>query len=115
MQALRRHGFALIARNWYCPHGEVDLVARRDHELYFVEVRTRRTTNGPSPEESMTPRKRARMELVARHYLGTHAHPQIVSWHLSFVAVAMDRTGSLHRITLYPDLDGEPVDLLRNP
>ncbi|MGC9347008.1 MAG: YraN family protein [Anaerolineae bacterium] len=115
VRALRRHGYAVIERNWYCPHGEVDLVARRNHELYFIEVRTRRTTGGPSPEESLTSRKLARMETVARTYLGTHAHSDIVSWHLAFVAVALDRAGRLHRITLYPDLDGEPEDLLRNP
>ena len=115
VRALRRHGFAVISRNWYCPHGEVDLVARRNRELYFIEVRTRRTTMGPTPEESLTARKLRRMETVARTWLGTHAHENVINWHLAFVAVTMDRGGRLHRITFYPDLDGQPEELVRNP
>ncbi len=112
-QALQKHGFEIITRNWRCPYGEVDIVATRGDDLYFVEVRTRRTAVLPTPEQSLTPRKNTHMELVARTYLGTHASGRQLTWHLSFVAVAMDRAGRLHRITFYSDLDGEPWDLVR--
>ncbi len=114
-QALEKNGFSLIARNWRCPYGEVDLIARRGEDLYFIEVRTRRTLGLPTPEHSLTPRKLDRMETVARAYLGSQTTGAVETWHLSFVAVAMDRTGRLHRITLYPDLAGEPEDLLKGP
>ena len=76
--------------------------------MYFVEVRTRRGTSYGSPEESVTPRKRARMEAVARRYLSEHAPDDDIAWHLSLVAVAMDHAGRLQRITVYVDLDAEP-------
>jgi len=114
-EALCRDGYAVIDRNWHCPYGEVDLVAKRDEHLYFVEVRTRRTTAAPTPEQSLTQRKAARMEMVARAYLGTHATEGDLTWHLSFIAVAMDRAGRLRRITFYPDLQGQPEDLLLHP
>ncbi len=41
-EALERAGFRIVARNWRCAEGEVDLVAEREGALYFVEVRTRR-------------------------------------------------------------------------
>ncbi|MGC9521506.1 MAG: YraN family protein [Anaerolineae bacterium] len=112
-QALTAAGYTLIDRNWRCPVGEVDLVVRRGADLYFVEVRTRRSTATPAPEESLIRRKVARMETVARMYLGTHT-TATSTWHLSFVAVTMDRGGRLRRITFYPDLEGEPEDLLIN-
>lgn len=110
-QVLEKRGFVIVARNWYCREGEADLIARRADEWYFVEVRTRRTTTYGSPEESITPQKRARMEAVARRYLSEKIPDDDVFWHLSFVAVAMDRAGRLQRITVYPDLDDEPWDV----
>ena len=109
-KVLQKRGFTIVTRNWYCSQGEADLIARRNDEWYFVEVRTRRSTAYGSPEESVTPRKRRRMETVARRYLSEHAPNDDVAWHLSLIAVAMDRAGRLQRITVYPDLDGEPWD-----
>lgn len=109
---LQKRGFTIITRNWNCAQGEVDLVALRNDEWYFVEVRTRRSNTYGSPEASLIPRKVARMERVARQYLGEHHVKEDVAWHLSFAAVALSRAGQLQRITLYPDLHGEPIDVL---
>jgi putative endonuclease len=114
-QALQQGGYTVVERNWYCPYGEVDLVAECGEDLYFVEVRTRRASAYPTPEQSLTQRKHTRMEMVARAYLGTHATRAPLTWHLSFVAVALDRAGRLRRITFYPDLTGQPQELLQHP
>ena len=112
-EALTRHGFNIVTRNWHCREGEVDLVAQRPHpELvepawYFIEVRTRRGSRHGSPEESVTPHKRGRMESVARRYLAEETTALDAVWHLSLVAVVMDSAGRLVRVTFYPDLDGQ--------
>jgi putative endonuclease len=109
---LERHGYRLVDSNWRCARGEVDLILERAEHLYFVEVRTRRGRPYPAPEQTVTLRKRARMESVARTYLGTHGDARQMTWHLSFVAVAMDAAGRLQRITFYPSLEGEPIELI---
>ena len=111
---LRRRGFNVVAQNWHCAEGEADIIAQRDGEWYFVEVRTRRGTACGSPEESLTPRKLARMAAVARRYLGEQGaeEAQDVVWHLSFVAVAMDSAGKLQQITVYLDPESEPWEAL---
>lgn len=114
-RALQKDGYTVVERNWFCPYGEVDLVASCGDDLYFIEVRTRRASAYPTPEQSLTRRKHARMEKVARAYLGTHITGEPMNWHLSFVAVAMDRGGRLGRITFYPDLAGQPHDLVQQP
>lgn len=111
VEALTRHGYTIVARNWYCREGEVDIVASRDGELTFFEVRTRRGTRYGAPEESVSPRKRARMEAVARRYLAEQPTALDVFWHLGLVAVALDSGGQLQRITVYPDLEGKPWDV----
>jgi putative endonuclease len=109
VEHLQHHGYTVQARNWHCPEGEVDIVAVRASEWFFVEVRTRRGRAYGTPEQSITPRKRARMETVARRYLGTYLSEREVSWHLGFAAVELDRGGHLLRITVYPDLNGPPL------
>ncbi len=105
--ALVRRGYQIVDRNWRCSEGEADLVALRNEEWFFIEVRTRRGDVGGSPEESLMPRKRARMETVARRYLGEMAVPGDPVWHLSLMAVALDRGGRPLRMTFYVDLEGE--------
>jgi len=115
-EALQQRGFTIVAQNWRCPEGEADLIAERAGEWHFVEVRTRRgsASGFGSPEESLTPRKFARMEAVARRYLSEQGadEAQDVAWHLSFVAVALDAVGRVERITVYLDPESDPWEVL---
>ncbi len=106
-EALVRAGFRIVARNWRAPQGEIDLVAEREGELYFVEVRTRHGERFGTPEDSLRAGKRARMEAAARAYLGEMGR-EPRGWHLAFVALVLDAAGAVRRITFYPDLGGEP-------
>ncbi len=110
VRMLRRRGFEVRARNWRCPEGEVDIVAARAGALYFVEVRTRRAVGAFAPELSLSPRKLARMEAVARRYLAACVDVDDPAWHLSLVAVEVDRRGRLRRLTFYADVGDEPTD-----
>ena len=100
---LDRCGYDIVARNWRCRVGEVDVVARRGEAIHFFEVRTRRGREYGTPEESLTPAKRRRMIDVARTYLADHDLYD-VDWRLGFVAVEMDRTGRLLRLEVYDSI-----------
>jgi putative endonuclease len=92
-------GYEILARNWRCETGELDLVAKDGVELVFVEVRTRRGQALGSPEESVTPAKQARLIALAEAYV--QAHDWQGGWRLDFVAVEMDRRGRLLRVDHY--------------
>ena len=111
-EALQHHGYRVVGRNWHCAMAEIDLIVEKGEHIHFVEVRTRRTAQAFTPELSLTRRKAERMELAARAYLGSHPSPDQAIWHVSFVAVAMDAQGRLQRITFYPGLEAEPIELL---
>jgi putative endonuclease len=60
----------MLARNWRVREGEIDLVARRDATIVFCEVKTRRGNAFGIPAEAVTPRKRARLRMLAVRWLG---------------------------------------------
>lgn len=69
---LERAGLRLLARNYRCPQGEIDLVMDDRDTLVFVEVRYRRSSAYGTPAETVDRRKRARLQAAAEHYLLTH-------------------------------------------
>ncbi len=62
-------GIKILDRNFRCPLGEIDLVAKDGHTIVFVEVRSRQPDGICSPEESISMRKRGRLTRAALWYL----------------------------------------------
>jgi putative endonuclease len=69
--ALQKAGYEIIERNWQCVLGEIDIVARHNDEIVFVEVRAR-VDGIDSALESVTRRKRANLARLASAYLNDH-------------------------------------------
>jgi putative endonuclease len=96
---LQRQGYQILARNWRCPAGELDIVAREGGTLAFVEVRTRRGDRFGTPEESITPAKQAKLVEVAQTYLQEHVLAD-ENWRIDVVAVEVDGRGEVKRVNL---------------
>ena len=62
-------GYRILARNWRCDRGELDLVAFRNGVLCFVEVKSHRRRRSRHPGEALTWTKRKRIVMAAQHYL----------------------------------------------
>ena len=72
---LRARRYTIVARNYRCRAGEVDLVALDGPVLVFVEVRSRRGDRVGTPLESVDGRKQAQVARVARYFLAARG------WH----------------------------------
>ena len=70
----RERGYQVVARNWRCGDGELDLVVRRDGLLAFCEVKTRRGSSYGAPYEAVTFTKQRRLRALATRWL--REHPQ---------------------------------------
>lgn len=66
---LEQAGYRIVARNFHCRGGELDLVAQKGEILAFVEVRTRRKGGMVSAVESVTPAKRKKIVAAAYAFL----------------------------------------------
>jgi putative endonuclease len=68
---LKTRGLIIVARNYRCRGGEIDLIARDREMLVFVEVRLRSGRAFGGAGASITPAKRQRLKHAAGHYLAT--------------------------------------------
>jgi len=72
-------GLVVLARNWRCPDGEVDLILRDGDDVVFCEVKTRRSDRFGTPAEAVGAAKVRRLRrLAARWLTETAAHPREV-------------------------------------
>jgi putative endonuclease len=72
---LRDQGYKIIARNFRCDLGEIDIIARDKTALVFVEVKTR-SYDDPTPEEQVNTDKRHQLTKAAKFYLSRYGTPQ---------------------------------------
>ena len=62
-------GYEVLARNWRCREGEIDLIVRQQRTIVFCEVKTRSSTAFGLPAEAVTYEKRARLRHLAAKWL----------------------------------------------
>jgi len=62
-------GYEIVARNWRCATGELDLVCRRGRSIVFCEVKTRTSDTFGAPVEAVTRDKQRRVRRLAARWL----------------------------------------------
>ncbi|WP_184080389.1 YraN family protein [Nocardiopsis mwathae] len=72
---LERRGIRVLARNWRCREGEIDIVARCGRTLVVVEVKTRASVRFGSPLEAVGHTKRERLRTLARRWAADNTVP----------------------------------------
>ena len=83
---LQDKGYTILGRNIRTPYGEIDLLAEKDGQLVFVEVKTRSNAAFGAPEESITPLKREHLVACAESYLQSlDCQPQ--TWRIDVIAI----------------------------
>ena len=69
---LQQAGFRILARNWRCAEGEIDIVAVDRRVLVACEVKTRSGTGYGTPLEAITWKKRRRLRRLAINWVTAH-------------------------------------------
>ncbi len=81
---LCEHGYEVVRRNVRTPYGEIDVIARKDTVITFVEVKARTSKSFGPPEVAVTPRKQAHMLASADCYAEQN---EIDHWQIDVIAV----------------------------
>ena len=69
------NGLQLVAQNYHCRFGEIDLVMTDAATLVFIEVRLRSSNYFGDAATSITPQKQHKIQLTAQHYLQQYNSP----------------------------------------
>ncbi len=72
VEFLKKLGYEIVATNWLEQKFEIDIIAKDDQELVFVEVKTRATDFFGTPEEAVTPAKQNHLIEGADYYIQKH-------------------------------------------
>lgn len=78
-------GIEILARNWRYKRAEIDIVARENGILVFVEVKTKSYTFFGEPESMVTPRKRRLLTDAAMAYMRAVGH----EWEIRFDIISI--------------------------
>jgi putative endonuclease len=94
VRCLARAGMTVLARNWRCREGEIDIVALDAGALVVCEVKTRRGSSFEPPMAAVTPRKAARLRRLAAHWLARHGGPPPGGVRIDLVGVVLPGRGA---------------------
>ncbi|PIU19101.1 MAG: YraN family protein [Elusimicrobia bacterium CG08_land_8_20_14_0_20_59_10] len=83
---LKNAGFSIVDRNWACPMGELDIVARKGDTVIFAEVRERSNPGYGTPAESVTAAKRSKLIRTAMAYLKAR-RPKAETFRFDVIAI----------------------------
>ena len=86
---LRKHGYTIIKRNFRCAFGEIDIIAKEDDCIAFVEVKTRKNADTMFPEDSINIAKQKRLEKLADFYI-THYAMHEKEFRFDVVSIVID-------------------------
>ena len=103
---LQQLGYRILERNYRCPLGEIDIVAREKGTLVFVEVKSRKSEQFGDPELAVGKTKQRKLTLIALYYL---ARQNASAQGARFDVVAVKMLGDRTEVKLIRDAF-EPAD-----
>ena len=115
---LENKGFKIIDRNYLKKWGEIDIVAKKDKILHFVEVKSvsreiylekgkyviHETKGDYRPEDNMHPWKLQRLSRVIQSYLLDKNVSDDVDWQFDVVTVYIDMSKRLSKVFILEDV-----------
>lgn len=92
---LETQGYVIFDRNWRRRECEIDIVAKKQRTVYFVEVKFRMNDDNGSGLEYIGPQKLRQMEYAARRWVAENY------WNGEFALSAVEVSGSQYEVTAF--------------
>lgn len=94
---IRQQGYVLLEKNFRCKLGEIDLIARDQHIVVFLEVRTKTSAAYGPAYNSVTPHKQRQVKRVALFYIAQH---NLVNTQFRFdvIGILLNRQNGEHKL-----------------
>ncbi len=96
---LQRKGFSVLDRNFRTKKGEIDIIAAKDGELSFIEVKAWRSAGYDSLEKAIDEKKQQRIIYASKVYL---------------MGIAEEKYSALHYDIVFIDISTGVIDYIQN-
>lgn len=100
LKKIKRLGYKFIAKNYRCSLGEIDLIAKDDDCLVFIEIKTRKGKSTSYAKEAIDQRKMLQLSKVALAYMKANNCCDVKS---RFDVIAINIKGNKQEIELIPN------------
>lgn len=90
---LSKNGYKVLARNYINRFGEIDIIAKKDKTIVFVEVKSQYGKEEGErlyPERNVDFRKQRKLIRTAEYYLIENKYPDDTSWQIDVIGVELD-------------------------
>ena len=87
---IKRKGYKIIQRNYRCRLGEIDIIAKDDDTIVFIEVRTKQNENFGSPQDSVTSTKISKISKTALRFI-QEKNLSGFSYRFDFIAITFSQ------------------------
>jgi len=96
---LKETGYIILKRNYRIGHSDIDILAKDESTIVFIEVRTKSMGDRGMPEDTLTAKKLRRMKKTAELYIAFNHYEG--SARLDAVCIVLDKTGSIRHFKHY--------------
>ena len=93
---LQRDGFTIIETNWKFRKAEVDIIAKKDGFLIFIEVKTRSSKKFGKPEDAIDKKKISLYKDAAEGYIEQHPTEEEIRFDVMSIIIGKDKTDIEH-------------------
>ncbi len=97
VQHLKTQGYQILAENYRFQRGEIDIIAKHEERIVFVEVKTRRSLKYGLPQSAVTEQKQRQISKIALAYLQKH---NLIDTSCRFDVIAIQLTRDLELLRL---------------
>ncbi len=103
---LEKRGYAILELNYRKPWGEIDIVAKKEGILVFVEVKAnRKIIAGFEPELRANSSKIIKVVRTARTYLAEKRYGPLQEWQIDVISIGLDEPRDVAKIRHFKNVD----------
>ena len=103
---LVNQGYQILEKNWRYSHAEIDIIAKQDETLVFIEVKTRTSDRYGKAEWLVTRQQQRVISMAAKAYMRKVNHEWLVRFDV--IGILTDWQGNIMRLTHLEDAFFDP-------
>ncbi len=100
---LMKHGFEIIERNYTRRLGEIDIIAKKNKAIYFIEVKSMSFNSTIRPEENMNQFKLVKLQRTISTYLH-EKNIKDIEWQIDLVCVLLDNVNKKAKVKVIENI-----------